>query len=607
MAMQVGEIAIVFGMITATSATGEQRVLHDGDPVFLGDVLNTVDEAQANVIYQDGTMVAVEDTFDVVESDVALLQATIATGEDPTQTAEPTAAGPEVIDSDEGTEVVQVQHLAPEVTPTSGFDTTGISILFPEREFEQELLDENTGNNGGSVPPIQPPSNTPPIADPVSSQANLASDVIPSDFPVSDIAFFKRFDIGGGLDGDLSIPENGLIDPADLGGFDAETSESDLTFSIESLPNFGDLYHFDSGIYTLVTTGNMASLPLTVSSQLFWAATQSQTLATAQLGQVQSFSFLNGLDEIALSNEGLTLQGFDLAGSPIAITAVTNDGLGIDAPDDRIKQLEFDDNSSEKIVMNFETISTDATISATHLIGREESGEIGVVTAFLNGHQVGEWTFTAGANAIADFSPLNGNVDLTSVGPGNRNGSVTFTLEDIVFDQLVFTATETQAPGQLINDSSDYFVAQISYQELDGLTQTQFTYSATDSDNNASAPVDVVIGLEPSTSSTSSDHFVWTEADLPMSGVGHDVVQSFDVAEGDTLDLSDLLQASVVSEQIDGLAVGNAGDEHLQINIRDTSGNVVQQLELVDISVVNNIAAQTTLSQLIDNGSIIVE
>ena len=63
------------------------------------------------------------------------------------------------------------------------------------------------------------------------------SDVLPSGFPVADPVYFKSFDVGGGLDGDLSIPENGVIDPADLGGFDAETSESDLVFQIESLPD----------------------------------------------------------------------------------------------------------------------------------------------------------------------------------------------------------------------------------------------------------------------------------------------------------------------------------------------------------------------------------
>ena len=95
----------------------------------------------------------------------------------------------------------------------------------------------------------------------------------------------------------------------------------------------------------------------------------------------------------------------------------------------------------------------------THLIAAEEAGEIGVVTAFLDGNEVGQWTFTAGVTAIADFSPLNGNVDVSSVGPGNGNGSVTFTLGSTIFDQLIFTATETQQPGPNVNDSSDYFVA----------------------------------------------------------------------------------------------------------------------------------------------------
>lgn len=281
------------------------------------------------------------------------------------------------------------------------------------------------------------------------------------------------------------------------------------------------------------------------------------------------------------------------------------DGLGIDTTTDRIKQLEYANGQSESITMDFAKDSINAEISTTHLFASEAGGEIGVVTAFLNNIEIGQWTFTGGSSATADFSPTNGNVDLTSVG-GNNGSSVTFSLGNIIFDQLVFTAVETENPGDN-SDASDYFIASIVYDDLGDAPAANYTYSVTDSDTNVSTAAQVVINVTEPSAVINSDAFVWTPADIPATGTGHDVVTSFNASEGDTLDLSDLLQDSNVSNQIDGLAVGNTGSEHLQINIRDTSGNVVQELELVDVSVFNSIAAQTTLNQLIDNGHVFVD
>jgi hypothetical protein len=611
MATQIGEIKIVFGSATVTSANGDRRVILDGDPVFSGDVITVDVLTEAKVQYNDGHSVDITETFVADDNaDVAVLQAAIEAGADPSKIAEPTAAGQAEAESNEGVDFVEVLHLAPEVTPTSGFDTTGIAIEFPEREFQLGLLDqEDSVFSSTPVPPV--PSDTPPVADPVATRSNLTSDSLPFGFPVTNPVYFKAFDVGGGLDGDLSIAENGLVDPADLGGFDTETVETNLSFKFESLPDYGDLYVFDGSSYTKIDVSNINTVTFSTVDNVYWAASQAQVLAVTSSGVSHTVSFLNGLDIGAVNAEGLSLSGFALNGDAAPIIAITDDGLGVDAPGDRIGQLEFDEGESESIVFDFAKDSINAEISVTHLIATEEAGEIGVVTAFLDGNEVGQWTFTAGATAIADFSPLNGNVDVSSVGPGNGNGSVTFTLGNTIFDQLIFTAAESHQPNPNVNDSSDYFVAEIAYDDLSDAPNVGYSYSVTDQDLNTSPPAEVVIGVsEPSSTTTllaASDLFTWTPADLPNMGTGHDVVSSFDVLEGDILDLSDLLQDSGVSSQIDGLAVGNAGSEHLQINIKDTAGNVVQELELVDVSVFNSVAAQTTLNQLIDNGHVIVD
>lgn len=611
MATQIGQIKIIFGSATVTSAEGDRRVIFDGDPVFDGDVIAVDVLTEAKVEYNDGRSVDITETFVVEEgNDVAELQEAIEAGADPSIIAEPTAAGQDETDNNEGIDFIEVSHLAPEVTPTSGFDTSGIAVEFPEREFQLGLLEQGDGVFSTTSVPPPVPSDTPPVADPVATRSNLTTDILPTGFPVSNPVYFKVFNIGGGLDGDLSIAENGLVDPADLGGFDAETVETNLSFKFESLPSYGDLYIFDGLSYTKIDAGNINTVTFSTADNVYWAASQAQVLAVTGSGNSHTVSFLNGLDIGAVNAEGLSLSGFALNGGPAPILAVNGDGLGIDAPGDRIGQLEFDEGQSESMVFDFAKDSINATISVTHLIAGEEAGEIGVVTAFLDGNEIGQWTFTAGTTAIADFSPLNGNVDVSSVGPANGNGSVTFTLGNTIFDQLIFTAAESHQPNPNLNDSSDYFVAEISYDDLGDAPNASYSYSVTDHDLNASTPAQVIIDVsEPSTTTllTMSEIFTWTPADLPNSGMGHDVVSSFDVSEGDILDLSDLLQDSGVSSQIDGLAVGNAGSEHLQINIKDTAGNVVQELELIDVSVFNNVAAQTTLQQLIDNGHVVVD
>ena len=146
---------------------------------------------------------------------------------------------------------------------------------------------------------------------------------------------------------------NGLVDPADLGGFDAETIETSLSFKFESLPNYGDLYVFDGSNYTKIDATNINTTTFSTADNVYWAASQDQVLAVTGSGDSHKVSFLNGLDIGAVNAEGLSLSGFDLNGNATSIQAFTNDGLGIDTRTDRIRQLEFDEGKSESIVFDF--------------------------------------------------------------------------------------------------------------------------------------------------------------------------------------------------------------------------------------------------------------
>ncbi len=354
----------------------------------------------------------------------------------------------------------------------------------------------NTGSTDTLTITINPIVDTPPIADEVRTTSNLVTDIAPLGFPVdsSDIAFIKVFDVGGGLDGNLSVIENNLADPADLGGQDVETAESNLIFNIESLPNYGDIYVYDGSSYTKIDTSNLGAVNFSTSDEVIWVATHSQVPIN---GPAHSLSFTSAGYQAALAAENVTANGYGLDGNNATITFSSTDGLGIASAGDRINQLEFNNGKSEALLFDFEHAMTNATIGVTHLIKNEGDGEIGVVTAYLNDVAVGTWTFTASANATAYFSPTNGNFTDQSLGGVGNNQGGTFTLTGIVFDQLRFTGTEYESQSGT-QDSSDYFVASLSYNDVNADT-VNFQYSVTDESSQTSPSVDVVIDVDTQT------------------------------------------------------------------------------------------------------------
>ncbi|MDQ7073557.1 MAG: Ig-like domain-containing protein [Gammaproteobacteria bacterium] len=123
------------------------------------------------------------------------------------------------------------------------------------------------------------PINDPALADEVRTTSNLVTDIAPLGFPIdgSDIAFIKVLDVGGGLDGNLTVIENSLNDPADLGGQDIETTEANLVFNIESLPDYGDIYVYDGSSYTRIDTANLSTTDFSTAGEVYWVATHSRS------------------------------------------------------------------------------------------------------------------------------------------------------------------------------------------------------------------------------------------------------------------------------------------------------------------------------------------
>ena len=178
MATQIGIVSTIIGSVTATSADGTIRNLQVGDKVFSDELLVTGPNGAVELEFTDGSDMALgrssqmlldDEVFDpaaaqiaaeTADSDVDALQQALLDGVDPTQAAPATAAGAGTqTEGNEGTNTVVVDYLAPEVTPTSGFDTIGVANEFPVIEEELQGI------------------NQPPVADPVLTEANKGNEV----------------------------------------------------------------------------------------------------------------------------------------------------------------------------------------------------------------------------------------------------------------------------------------------------------------------------------------------------------------------------------------------------------------------------------------------
>ena len=161
MANEIGIIKTLIGTAVATAADGSQRTLQAGDRVFQDEVITTGAAGAVEVEFSDGSVMTLgrnsqaildTDAFDPqavaqapsdADSDVAALQQALLDGADPSQIGDATAAGAgNTAGGNEGTNIVQVIHEAPEVTPEAGFDTTGITVEFDESREEDEIFDD---------------------------------------------------------------------------------------------------------------------------------------------------------------------------------------------------------------------------------------------------------------------------------------------------------------------------------------------------------------------------------------------------------------------------------------------------------------------------------
>lgn len=641
MATEAGIISALIGTATATAVDGTVRNLQVGDKVFPNEIITTGLAGAIEIEFPDGSVMdlgrnsqAVLDSetfdFDVaaaetpapatdVADDIDAIQQALLAGEDPTQVADPTAAGPGAQPTSEGgSEAVFVDYLAPRVTPDAGFETTGPGVDFLDPPPFEFLVDESDDLDVvDPVDPVDPVDNTPPVADPVLTSYEFAAQ---SDSNLPSGSFvFKQFSVDGEIDDselDTTYPTEFEAEPS-LGGQDAETAPSDLVFTLTAEPEFGQLYILINNEWQELSVGD----EFATEDSIVWTATLEQYNEYIALMPTLDFG---GVNTGSAAWSGVNLTATDLNGQEVNI-AFDNDGIGVAGGTIVPGQLEHRGDASEKISMKFDNPSTAAEISVTRLIANEK--EVGQVQAWLNGVLVGTWSFTT-ANGTpmvngeaVDFSLANNNLTTDPNGPA---GNATFKLpEGIVFDTLEFTGIDYADGKTSTTDSSDYYIQSVSVKEIPDVA-TEFEYSVTDEAGNVSEPVTVVInagtgavipgdGGEPTTPNIingtrghdeiigtdqddiitggqrndiltggeGKDIFVWNAGD-DRSFIGQDpsdIVTDFNIAEGDVLDFSDILVGEEAGNLTDFISITEDGSD-IVIELKPDAGDVTQTVTL---------------------------
>ena len=187
MATLIGTVTKVIGQVFAQAADGSRRALVEGDRLFTGDQLITGAEGAVAVHLQNGQELTLgRDSSmtltgqllanhaphvdapealtpsDAQLTDVAQIQKAIAAGEDPTQSAEATAAGPDAPGDANGGKggghsFVLLTEVAGRVDPVVGFPTAGFNGI-PEFPQERHYAVIDNGDNT-PAPVIPPPVN----------------------------------------------------------------------------------------------------------------------------------------------------------------------------------------------------------------------------------------------------------------------------------------------------------------------------------------------------------------------------------------------------------------------------------------------------------------
>jgi T1SS-143 domain-containing protein len=299
MASLVGIVSKAVGEVFAVAADGSRRILHQGDKLFVGEQLVTGHEgAVAVAIAGGGELTLGRDSSMPMSNqlvaaahhqyadsapaqapvapsqqditDVKALQAAIAAGQDPSQVAEATAAGPSFsaggnAKAGGGHSFVLLTEIGGHIDPDIGFPTgpLGSGPLFP-RLFDGVPSPEQAQ----AAPPTPPEPPTPPV-DGVPSAGNASAVVDEDGLP-------------GGIQGNDGLPGVGASASGSLGYDFGADGPGTFAWSTSGLP--------------ALTSGGVAlSYSVSPDGHVLTASANGQTVFTLTLTNLA-----NGTYELVL-------------------------------------------------------------------------------------------------------------------------------------------------------------------------------------------------------------------------------------------------------------------------------------------------------------------
>lgn len=418
MAKLIGTVTQVVGEVFAVAGDGSRRALVQGDRVFAGEQLQTGAVGAVAVHLAGGgeltlgrdssmplspeilanhaTHIDTPDTLTPTQAqltDVQQLQRAIAAGDDPSKTADPTAAGPaapKVAGAlGGGHSFVLLEAVGGHVDPVIGFSTAGLSSapIFPEGDVAPRTGD------GSDAPVVVPPPVAPPPPD--TSIHIVGLDVAGGELTVNE----------------ANLPLGSSANPAALtqgGSFTINAADGLKNLSINGV--------------NLITNGTASGVPQSIESGL--GNTLTVTGYNPQTGVVTYTYTLNGADT---HPEG---QGANAIGDHFNVVATNNDGtvasgtLDVNIIDDVPKAVD-DSNpntASESLVTLTGSVLPNDTQGADRIptgpiIGGTFAGTYGTLVLAADG----SYTYTLNPHD-PDFIALHGG--------GSGTETFTYTLQD---------------------------------------------------------------------------------------------------------------------------------------------------------------------------------
>jgi hypothetical protein len=170
-----------------------------------------------------------------------------------------------------------------------------------------------------------------------------------------------------------------------------------------------------------------------------------------------------------------------------------SNGLGVEGTQngmpvgDQINH-DADTGESEALAVNFTTPITQATVSVSNFYHNDNGGDT------EGDAESGRWeAFDVDGNLVG-FGVLDGDT-IDYNGHGHQGTAVIELPDGGAFSSIVFTSTAYDDPLVNTEDSSDYFIQGISYEEVN-LIDDEFTYVITDGDGDSSETT-LTIDMKP--------------------------------------------------------------------------------------------------------------